>query len=404
MIKYSILLLLLLLTAASGWSLPIHLDPQASVEEYQALLKKTYSNKFMGKKNSTIDKAINYGERLSAWLKVINTQRSPEAFIKLTTEENRGSGVPIHKPYIYSEKIVEAKTKEFLLTLPQQMKAVLFDNAPYTPKLEVSDQQFTLYARKIYGIYSMAARYKLLSPSKTLLVGQERRDVRGYHYLVENNIDANKLRSMRSFSQEMINALIKICQNDWKSRRSCQKKVETAIKKKKLHDHYNKYFPIAKKNWDSFFKIKKEAIRKDIQWGDSHTSIPFQNPRSTIVRDFVIENIEDEFRFDDWKLVLEFSYSGPSIEFQKGVTPHVDKLGGNRIVMDANAGLDEFSSQWTLRHEFGHVLGLPDCYHEFYDTQLEAYVNYQIDVTDLMCSRSGNMNERIFQELKKTYR
>ena len=34
---------------------------------------------------------------------------------------------------------------------------------------------------------------------------------------------------------------------------------------------------------------------------------------------------------------------------------------------------------------------------------LEAYVNYQIDVNDLMCSRSGNMNERIFKELKRTY-
>jgi hypothetical protein len=71
--------------------------------------------------------------------------------------------------------------------------------------------------------------------------------------------------------------------------------------------------------------------------------------------------------------------------------------------MDANSSLDEFDSQWTLRHEFGHVLGLPDCYHEFYDTKIEAYVNYQIDVTDLMCSRSGNMNERIFKELKRTY-
>lgn len=71
--------------------------------------------------------------------------------------------------------------------------------------------------------------------------------------------------------------------------------------------------------------------------------------------------------------------------------------------MDSNQPIEEYDSQWTIRHEFGHVLGLPDCYHEFYDTTQEAYVNYQFDVTDLMCSRAGNMNERIYLELKKAY-
>jgi hypothetical protein len=50
-----------------------------------------------------------------------------------------------------------------------------------------------------------------------------------------------------------------------------------------------------------------------------------------------------------------------------------------------------------------HVIGLPDCYHEFYDTNLEAYVNYQLDISDLMCSRAGNIKERIYTELKKVY-
>ena len=82
---------------------------------------------------------------------------------------------------------------------------------------------------------------------------------------------------------------------------------------------------------------------------------------------------------------------------------NVNGLGGNQIVMDSNQPIEEYESQWTIRHEFGHVLGLPDCYHEFYDTNLEAYVNYQLDVTDLMCSRAGNMKERIYTELKKAY-
>jgi hypothetical protein len=71
--------------------------------------------------------------------------------------------------------------------------------------------------------------------------------------------------------------------------------------------------------------------------------------------------------------------------------------------MDSNQPIEEYESQWTIRHEFGHVLGLPDCYHEFYDVNARAYVNYQLDITDLMCSRAGNMNERIYKELKEAY-
>ncbi len=71
--------------------------------------------------------------------------------------------------------------------------------------------------------------------------------------------------------------------------------------------------------------------------------------------------------------------------------------------MDANQALEEYNAQWTIRHEFGHVLGLPDCYHEFYDVKLNAYVNYELDSSDIMCSRAGNFKPRIYQELKRVY-
>ena len=399
---------IVLLISPLSYSLDIHLDPEATPGEYQALLKKMSSQKFLGKKDNSIEDAIRYGNRLSSWLKVINETRTSETSIKLTTAQNRGSGVPIEKPYTYSPKIVETKLNELKGVLDPQIKDVIFNNTPYTAHLNISDEKFVEQARKLYGIYSMAARYKLLNPSRELLVGQERRDVRGYYYLTKNKINADVLKGFNNFpsdkKEETIDALIKICQNDWKSRKSCDKKVQAAIKKNDLASHYKKYFPIAENNWDTFFKIKKDARRSDIVWGDTQTTIPFKTPHSQAVKDFVRNNIEDEYRFKEWNLVLQFYYSGPYIEFRKGVTPHVDRLGGDRIVMDENSSLDEFDSQWTLRHEFGHVLGLPDCYHEFYDTKIEAYVNYQIDVTDLMCSRSGNMNERIFQELKRTYK
>jgi hypothetical protein len=96
--------------------------------------------------------------------------------------------------------------------------------------------------------------------------------------------------------------------------------------------------------------------------------------------------------------------NGALLKFEAGVVPHVNGLGGNEIVMDSTQPIEEYESQWTIRHEYGHVIGLPDCYHEFYDSELGAFVNYQLDVTDLMCSRAGNMKERIYKELVRVYR
>jgi len=55
--------------------------------------------------------------------------------------------------------------------------------------------------------------------------------------------------------------------------------------------------------------------------------------------------------------------------FEPGVTPHVNGIGGRIITMDANAPLDDYDVSWTIRHEYGHVLGFPDCYVEFYIAQ-----------------------------------
>ncbi len=134
-------------------------------------------------------------------------------------------------------------------------------------------------------------------------------------------------------------------------------------------------------------------------------NVVFNTPSLPKFIPYLKNNIEDEFRWENWGMKMTFGNysSGPRLVFETGVVPHVNGLGGDTITMDSNQPIEEYESQWTIRHEFGHVLGLPDCYHEFYDTDLKAYVNYQLDITDLMCSRAGNIKERIYLELKKAY-
>ena len=71
--------------------------------------------------------------------------------------------------------------------------------------------------------------------------------------------------------------------------------------------------------------------------------------------------------------------------------------------MDANSPLSEYNVQWTIRHEFGHVIGFPDCYHEFYDATESTMISYQIDITNLMCSRRGHLQQAHVDELRRVY-
>jgi hypothetical protein len=132
----------------------------------------------------------------------------------------------------------------------------------------------------------------------------------------------------------------------------------------------------------------------------------FADPKDSKIASFLKDNIEDEFSFADWSLKMEFvdlARGVSRLEFKSGVTPHVNKLGGNIITMDKASSIDEYDIKWTIRHEYGHILGLPDCYFEFYDSKNQMGVSYQIDTSDLMCSRAGDFNERLYLELKKAY-
>ena len=91
------------------------------------------------------------------------------------------------------------------------------------------------------------------------------------------------------------------------------------------------------------------------------------------------------------------------VVFQAGATPHVNGIAGSEITMDGNRNMAEYSSRWTIRHEYGHVLGFPDCYVEFFDVGAGVMVNYQLDITNLMCSRKGKLQERHYLELRNAY-
>lgn len=360
----------------------------------------------------SIDRGLKWGDRLSQWIKQENVNRSEEKKLRLTDPKLR-RGIPPESPGKYSPQTISDGQSALFAEAQASFIQVLEGKGAFPSSLPWDDDTFINWARKVDRIYKQSARYKMLSPNITYYRAQKIKDIRGYLFLKKNNIDAQALRNFVNWEEnkkaEVKVALLGLCFNNTAVTSICQAEWNTNEQSVDgPAKFYTKYHPRAHTIYQNFFKIPSSAVRADLDWSMKRQSIailPFDLPTNKNIHDYLQINIEDEFRWLDWSLHLDFGNypDAPRVVFKAGATPHVNQLGGNQIIMDANQSIEEYESKWTIRHEFGHVLGLPDCYIEFYDDQEQAFVNYQIDITDLMCSRAGNMNQRIYEELKSNY-
>lgn len=402
-------LLLSLAFAGASFAAPKHhLELDMTTAEYRLLVKKLEKNKGLRADDPAITEALKLGERLSKWIAKVNEGRTETTAIRLTSAQTR-RGIPIDKPNMYSPSIIKRETQSIMTSLPGSMKEVLISNSELPGTIPLDDETFIEHARKVDRNYQSAARYKGVDQERVWYIEAANKDVRGFYYIRKNGITEHELRDVSVIPGSQVadikNALAMICMNNVKNIKRCKSEVEDSFKKNEVAAFYLKHIGPATKVWNNFFKIPVGARRQDVRWSSGTTTVPFNTPELAKFGPYLKNNIEDEFRWKGWGLKINFGRypSGPYLRFEAGTVPHVNQLGGNEIVMDSNQPIEEYESQWTIRHEFGHVLGLPDCYHEFYDTSARAYVNYQLDITDLMCSRAGNMNERIFKELKEAY-
>ncbi len=358
----------------------------------------------------TVDEALNFGERLYQWIEYINRFRSENEKLRLTTREGGLRGVPISSPSRYSPAIVEQRHVEILNELDPLSKEILLRQKDFSQNPEVSDEVFLAIGKRIDRNYQTAARWRLVSPYLFQYEARARYDVRGFYFLSNDPETQSKLQAFETLDDPekaiIRSYLIQLCRNSGAFMQSCQTRLTSAEQAKTMKDFYLQYLSAGQETWDDFFKLG--AVRPDVSWPIGNTtqaSIPFLRPSNVTHLSFVQVNVEEEFQWQGFKLIFNIKDSGnyPHVIFEAGATPHVNGLGGNRITMDTNMSLEEWDAQWTIRHEFGHVLGLPDCYTEFYDAAAQEMINYQLDTTDLMCSRAGRMNQRIFDELKQAY-
>lgn len=364
---------------------------------------------------SDVGTAIAWGTKNLSWLAAINSQRDPSRQLQLTSPGSQ-RGIPIDKPNQYGPKTISDDLALLQAELPAEYKQVLESDLPVPNSTQIPDEEFLVWARKINRLYETAARWRLLSPYKDGLALRKKNDVRGYYFLekLENKEEVLKNLSSQDLKlQEDVKSWLKIlCSNSGLAEGDdeeffCQQELSRLLSQNQdLNPFYVKQKRVAKENYDSFFNIRN--ARSDLQWNasDQTTALfPFLKPETQAIQDFLKINIEDEWKWSDWKLLLSFGNPKASakVVFEPGATPNVNGLGGNIITMDKNVPITEYNVRWTIRHEFGHVLGFPDCYLEFYEPEIDLMINYQIDTSHLMCSRVGKFSESMYENMKRVY-
>lgn len=355
-----------------------------------------------------LTKVQNMGKRLMEWLVYINKFRAPENQISLSAPETQ-MAYPVESPGFNNESLVLKKYDQLRSSLPAWMTKVLFENGDLVKELPVPDSEFIQLGAQVDRNYQSASRWLLQQPYLSEYALEKENDIRGYYFLSRETNLAAKWTGWSNLSAEEQTKILgwvqNVCENSG-TQKTCKTKVNQAkTDGKKVAALYNSYQSASAKTFQNYFKLQN--ARKDMKWTEANLAqLPFIRPDKQVIENFLSKEIEDEWRWQDWKLQLQFVSSGNDtthLVFEAGTTPHVNKLGGSEIVMDENTPLTEYNVRWTIRHEFGHVLGFPDCYVEFYDSEQKAMVNYQIDTSNLMCSRRGKLKQTHYDEMKRAY-
>jgi hypothetical protein len=254
-------------------------------------------------------------------------------------------------------------------------------------------------------------RWESLSPYldyyKTVAV----RDVRGYWNLSRDADLAAKLGSWKTLATDeaarLSTWLLGLCRNSGEEEAGCARELEEDKLAGNVKPYYARYVAFGRVLYERFFELG--SPRGDLTWSavESAPVVPFTKPAREDLAALVKKAIEAAWRGPGWQLQLSYTdradESTTHLLFQPGALPHVNAVGGSEITMDENVPVENELTTSVLQHEFGHVIGFPDCYVEFFEESTAKMINYQIDVGNIMCSRAGRVTELHRDALRKAY-
>lgn len=389
-----------------------HLPPDMDGLEYRNLLAPSSPWRPELREDDPLTEIIALGQRNLSWFEAVNAARPRDQQLELTTREST-IGYPLEHPNESNRAIILQKRANVLAAMPEAMREVIWGTGPLPDVPPVSDEVFLTHVRALDRVYQAASRWLLQEPLLGAYAQRVMDDVRGYVFLSrEADLDA-KLESWSDQPDEVRARLrpwlVDLCVNAAEARATCEQTFDGAVQREGNPISFrDTYWAYGEKRHRELFAIQNP--RRDAVFAADaveRLELPFRNPQDMNVQSWLADNVEAAWSLDAFQLRLLFAYDRRHdmayVVFVPGATPNVNGLGGSRITMDANRSIEEYLVRWTIRHEFGHVLGFPDCYVEFYDAPRGVMVNYQVDLSNIMCSRLGQVQPLHVAEIKRVY-
>lgn len=338
---------------------------------------------------------LTVGPRNLQWLQILNAQLPTGQKINLYPPRP-SKGVPLDQPFRYNDSVLNTLWDNLNL-MPSSLKMVLFGNQPLPSTLPVDLEIYKSWVLKADQLYSLALRWRMVEENREFFRMRKVEDVRGLYHIKKMQEQGGSAEFLQL--REWVSA---VCMNATANMEVCQAEVAGLSEESELINVYARYKALAEQFYDSFFSI--QSPRTDVKRSGNSLVMPFKTHSQEEINGFVESNIEDEFKWTGGFLNLTIAPTGTvNLRFEPAVTPYVDRLGGDNIVMNSDVPLDTWHAQYTIRHEFGHALGFPDCYVEFWDETEASMISYQLDVTNLMCSLAGRFNSVNEAALKQAY-
>lgn len=262
-------------------------------------------------------------------------------------------------------------------------------------------------AEELFYLYQNAMRFEGQKCSFSHLTKKKTQDVKPYlemlDFCIEKNGDGictsetivNLTQKESKFVEEKT---IKLCKAFDSSDVNCQAQYNIQKRNKtipKLVSLYQKKFQAERYN--KLFTLRSSHLRYQCQKNEDVTTMTikvYSQHLDVFTQGVLTSFVSDSWSRGNFRLNIENVDQPGSdvVEILPSTTgvSYVPDNNNRKVFLSTILDID--TQKKVLAHEFGHVLGFPDCYTEYFDNQNKDLVYYEIskENTNIMCSlKSG---------------